>query len=111
MSAWDKIDHAHEHSRLPAITARPPDYVMNAEGFNDQVCTKYLTSKAVDCTNLGLELGKFTSNLQLLVIYGVFQQINSEIACDCSRGRLAARNALCDWPKDDYRCPRPVRRW
>jgi hypothetical protein len=34
--AWALIDAAH--SRLPAFQHRPPDYVINAEGFNDQVC-------------------------------------------------------------------------
>ena len=35
-TAWDKLDSAH--SRLPLLKARPPDFVVSAQGFNDQVC-------------------------------------------------------------------------
>ena len=44
--AWDRIDAAH--SRLPALKHRPPDYVVNAEGFNDQVCSGWA---GYTCTN------------------------------------------------------------
>lgn len=45
-SAWDKIDSTH--SRLPALKARPPEYVVSAEGFNDQVCSGWA---GYTCTN------------------------------------------------------------
>ena len=34
-SAWDKV--FANASRLPALAARPPDFIFNAEGWNDQV--------------------------------------------------------------------------
>ena len=53
MTAWDKIDAAH--SRLPALKTRPPDYVVSAEGFNDQVCSPgWPGSGAFNCSNHGL---------------------------------------------------------
>ena len=35
-SSWDKVDGAH--SRLGALSRRPPDYVFSAHGNNDQAC-------------------------------------------------------------------------
>ncbi len=50
-SAWDKVDAAH--SRLPLLRKRPPDFVISAEGFNDQVCSPGWGEK-YNCTNAGL---------------------------------------------------------
>ena len=53
LTAWDKIDA--DHSRLPAFKARPPDYIVSAEGFNDQVCSPgWPAAAAFNCSNRGL---------------------------------------------------------
>ena len=49
-TAWDKLDAAH--SRLPLLKARPPDFVVSAEGFNDQVCSPGWADRAsFRCSN------------------------------------------------------------
>jgi hypothetical protein len=42
MTAWDKFDATH--SRLQALKARPPDFVINAEGERE---TKRFRSESI----------------------------------------------------------------
>jgi hypothetical protein len=52
-TAWDKLDSVH--SRLPLLKAQPPDFVVSAQGFNDQVCAPgWPNSASFRCSNANM---------------------------------------------------------